>query len=98
MDKSSGLVRHYVEKIGQIGARRQMGESMEILEPKIDAVLQEAHEHFAIWVDGTPEDNWAYLISQVNFNGRISDERYREVMTYASDAARKKTPPKRPTK
>lgn len=99
MDNSQGLVNGYLTKIKQLAAKHQMGESLESLKPKMEESIREAHEHFAIWVNGTPEDNWAHYVGQIGFIADLSsDEKYKSAMLQALGLAKKSSPPIRPIK
>lgn len=97
MDNSQGLVNGYLTKIRQLSAKHQRGESLEALASEMGEVIREAHQHFAGWVNGTPEENWAHFVGQMGFIAEISgDEKYKKAMLQAREIATKMTPPKRP--
>ncbi|ORM72379.1 hypothetical protein HA48_14575 [Pantoea wallisii] len=96
MDNSHGLVKGYVDKIRQTAVKAQMGESLESLKPKFQAVINEAHQHFAVWINGTPEENWQHFIGQINFTSSLGgDERFSQALTIARDMAKELPPPQR---
>ncbi|GEM_PF-3674940 len=99
MDNSQGLVNGYLTKIKQLAAKHQMGEPLESLKPKMEESIREAREHFSIWVNGTPEDNWAHYVGQIGFTADLSsDEKYKSAMLQALGLAKQLLPPTRPIK
>jgi len=99
MDNSQGLVNGYLTKIQQLSAKHQMGESLESLKPKMDEVINEAHHHFSLWVNGTPEENWAHFVGQLGFIAELTnDPKYKAAMLQAQRMAKELSPPKRPQK
>ncbi|VVT52694.1 hypothetical protein UYSO10_4225 [Kosakonia radicincitans] len=99
MDNSQGLVNGYLTKIRQLSAKHQMGESLESLSPKMDEVIKEAHQHFSLWVNGTPEENWAYFVGQMGFIAELtSDDKYKSSMLHAQSLAKTMSPPTRSVK
>ena len=96
MDNSQGLVDGYVKEIKQIAAKHQMGEDLATIKSKVDMVLDKAHEHFAVWVNGTPEENWASFGSKLRFLGSsVDDKDWADVLAYAGESVKSKEPPHR---
>lgn len=96
MDKSQGLVNGYATRIKQLAARHQMGNDISEIKAEVDEVLAEAKEHISIWVDGTPEENWAALGGKLGFEGAVvGDLKWKEVVLYAAEEVKKDTPPQR---
>jgi len=99
MDNSQGLVNGYLTKIRQLATKHQMGESLDSLTPKMEESIREAHEHFSVWINGTPEENWAHYVGQIGFIADLtSDEKYKSAMLHAAGIAKKLPPPTRPIK
>lgn len=99
MDNSQGLVNGYLTKIKQLAAKHQMGESLDSLTPKMEESIREARDHFSVWINGTPEENWAYYVGQIGFIADLtSDEKYKSAMLHAVGIAKKLSPPTRPSK
>lgn len=96
MDNSQGLVDGYVKEIMQLGAKRQMGEDFATIKIRVDEVIKKAHEHIALWVNGTPEGNWATFGGKLNFAGHTAgDKNWADVLLYAGETVRAHEPPKR---
>ncbi|MFV9686592.1 hypothetical protein ACNY67_06835 [Pantoea sp. KXB45] len=96
MDNSQGLVDGYVKEIKQIAAKHQMGEDLATIKIKVDAVLEKAHEHFAGWVNGTPEENWASFAGKLYFLGNsVSDRTWADILVYAGESVKNTEPPHR---
>lgn len=96
MDKSQGLVNGYLTQVRQLAAQHQCGESLDALAPKMKVVLVEARDHIAIWKNGTPEENWAFLIGQIGFNADLSgEEKFKTAMNQARGIAKELDAPKR---
>jgi len=96
MDNSLGLVDGYVKEIKQIAAKHQMGEDLATIKLKVDEVIQRAHEHISIWVNGTPEENWASFGGKLGFLGSsVGDRTWADVLAYASESVKSKKPPHR---
>lgn len=96
MDNSHGLIEGYVKEIKQIAAKHQMGEDLAIIKSKVDEVLNKAHEHFTVWVNGTPEENWASFGGKLRFLANSVDDRtWSDVLAYAGDSVKSKEPPHR---
>lgn len=99
MDNSQGLVKGYVDKVRQTAVKAQTGESAEFISEKMKEVINEAHQHFSIWINGTPEENWRLFIGQINFTASLKgDERFIEALNFAVTVAKNMHPPKRPEK
>jgi len=96
MDNSQGLVEGYVTEIKQIAAKHQMGEDLATIKSKVDEVLERAHKHFAGWVNGTPEENWASFGGKLSFLGSsVGDRTWADVLAYAGETVKSKEPPHR---
>lgn len=96
MDNSQGLVDGYVKEIKQLAAKRQMGEDFATIKPKVDEVIKKAHEHIALWVNGTPEENWATFGGKLKFLGHsVGDKVWADVLSYAGETVKAHEPPKR---
>ncbi|MDE8556980.1 hypothetical protein [Pantoea vagans] len=96
MDNSHGLVKGYVDKIRQTAVKAQLGESNDSLKPKFQAVIDEAHQHFSVWINGTPEENWQQFIGQIKFTSNLGgDERFTQALKLAADMAKQLPPPQR---
>ncbi|MDM2840654.1 hypothetical protein OGY69_17520 [Citrobacter sp. Cpo086] len=84
MDESQGLVNGYVTKVRQAACRVQRGSSLDEVKSELETVIAEAHEHIAIWVNGTPENNWKHFIGQIRFASNFGgDERVSEALLLA---------------
>jgi len=96
MDNSQGLVKGYVDKIRQAAVKAQMGESLESIKPKFQAVIDEAHQHFSVWINGEPEENWQHFIGQIKFISNLGgDERFTQALKLAGEMAKQLPPPQR---
>lgn len=96
MDNSQGLIDHYVTKVKQLAAKHQTGESIDQIKVKVDEVLAEAHEHFAVWINGEPHENWAAFAGKLNFLGHsVSDRSWADVLAYAGETVKDQEPPQR---
>lgn len=96
MDKSLGLVRHYVDQVRALQVKHELGEDRESVIQKVDAVIAEAKEHISIWVDGTPEENWAYFSGQLKWAANhMPDDGTTSILMYAADAVKAQEPPER---
>lgn len=96
MDKSQGLVKGYVDKVRRTAVKAQLGESHESISSKMKAVIDEAHQHISIWVNGAPEENWQYFIGQVKFASHFGgDERVVKGLLLAVELAKELPVPTR---
>lgn len=96
MDNSQGLVKGYVDKIRQVAVKAQTGDSLESIKAGFQAVIDEAHQHFSVWVNGTPEENWQHFIGQINFTSALGgDERFTKALKLAVEMAKQLPPPHR---
>lgn len=96
MDNSQGLVKGYVDKIRQAAVKAQLDESLESIKPKFQAIIEEAHQHFSVWINGAPEENWLHFIGQIKFTSSLGgDERFTQALKLAADMAKQLPPPQR---
>lgn len=96
MDNSQGLVDGYVKEVKQLAAKHQMGEDLATIKLKVDDVLARAHEHFAGWVNGTPEENWEAFGGKMRFLGSsVGDRAWADILAYAGESVKSKEPPHR---
>ncbi|MDR6297757.1 hypothetical protein [Pantoea dispersa] len=96
MDNSQGLVEGYVKEVRQLAAKHQMGEDLTTIKLKVDHVIARAHEHFAGWVNGTPEENWEAFGGKMRFLGSsVGDRAWADILAYAGESVKSKEPPHR---
>lgn len=65
------IVDLYLDKVAVLGVKALQGEDVK---SQVNAVVQEAAEHFAIWVGGTKEGNLKLFAGQLGMRADLSPE------------------------